>query len=247
MPNDGILTSNSGIKYQLADYTALNAATLKTTNSPITLEFVSAQQAEELYLLSISANGTSKLEVTVNYEDENTDVQTFSIGDWWSASSGQGEAYYGLSRIITKKNGWDFNADDIDERFEFRLFEQTVTADPSKKIVSITLNSKQSGSYPTVLAVSKKGKNESVGVEDTKLKESTVHVYPNPVAANETLYITTDDVQQVSLIALDGTVLIQQPVTKDITEIQMNNISSGMYLLITKGNNGLESVKVIVK
>lgn len=52
---DGILTSNSGIKYQLADYTALNAATLKTTNSPITLEFVSAQQAEELYLLSISA------------------------------------------------------------------------------------------------------------------------------------------------------------------------------------------------
>lgn len=247
LPNDGILTSNSGIKYQLADYTALNAATLKTTNSPITLEFVSAQQAEELYLLSISANGTSKLEVTVNYEDESTDVQTFSIGDWWSASSGQGEAYYGLSRIITKKNGWDFNADDIDERFEFRLFEQTVTADPSKKIVSITLNSKQSGSYPTVLAVSKKGKNESVGVEDTKLKESTVHVYPNPVAANETLYITTDDVQQVSLIALDGTVLIQQPVTKDITEIQMNNISSGMYLLITKGNNGLESVKVIVK
>lgn len=161
MPADGMITSASGALYKVADYAGNNAATLKQAYTTATLEFAEPTQAKQINLLSISANGTSSVEVTINYEDMSSITKTFSISDWWGSAAGDGEAVYGLGRIITDAVDI-YDADEIDHRMEFRLFEQTIETDPTKNIVSVKVGSYRSGSYPTILAVSKLSDPEEV-------------------------------------------------------------------------------------
>lgn len=174
IPADGIITAESGNIFQIADLAADNAVCLKQANAPQTLTFVTPQQASEVQLLSISANGESKLLVTVNYDDGTTAEQTFSIADWFSGRSGQGEALYGLSRVITRKEA-DWKADDKDYRNQFRLFEQTIATNPAKVITSVTLTSTKSGSYPTVIAISRTGHSTATGIVEVKSEELKVN------------------------------------------------------------------------
>ncbi len=165
LPADGVITAASGNIFQISDVKTNNAVCLKQANAPVTLTFATPQQATEVQLLSISANGESKLLVSVNYEDGTTKEETFSIADWWSNNSGQGEALYGLSRVITRREA-DWVADDKDYRNQFRLFEQDITTDVTKVITSITFTSTKSGSYPTVIAISRTGHSVATGIAD---------------------------------------------------------------------------------
>lgn len=249
IPNDGIMTSSSGMKYQFSDFTADNAAVMKTNGATATLEFVSPQLGvEELYLLTISANGASNMEVKANYSDEtSSDAQTFSIGDWWGTSAGNGEAIYGLSRIIRERNGYEFQADDIDNRLQFRLFEQVLPTDDTKEVVSVTVTSKKTGAYPTVFAVSKKGKYVDTGLKGQPTENVALKVYPNPVNPNGILTVEAETNATISLVTLQGALMRQIKAESNVSQLSMANLAAGTYILLVKGENGVKATKVVVR
>ena len=249
IPNDGVVISNSGMKYQFSDFTANNAAIMKTNGATATLEFVSPQLGvEKLYLLTISANGASKMEVKANYSDgTSSEAQTFTVDDWFNTSSGLGEAVYGLSRIIRESSGYEFNADDIDERLQFRLFEQVLPVDDTKSVVSVTVTSKKSGSYPTVFAVSKEGKYVDTGLKEPTTGNVELKVYPNPVNPNGTLTVETEPNATISLITLQGALIRQIKAEGNVSQLSVDNLSAGTYILLVKGENGVKATKVVVR
>lgn len=153
---NGKLTTNSGIEYTI-DPAAKNALVLKTANTAKMLEFTNPANCEELYFIVISAEGASTLRAAVNYEDGTSEpAQQFSVSDWYSGSSGQGEAIYGLDRI-KRGSGNGYSADKFDGRTNFRIFEYTLSADKSKRTKGITFTSMTSGKIPTILGIAKKG------------------------------------------------------------------------------------------
>ena len=249
IPNDGVVISNSGMKYQFSDFTANNAAIMKTNGATATLEFVSPQLGvEKLYLLTISANGASKMEVKANYSDgTSSEAQTFTVDDWFNTSSGLGEAVYGLSRIIRESSGYEFKADDIDERLQFRLFEQVLPVDDTKSVVSVTVTSKKSGSYPTVFAVSKEGKYVDTGLKEQTTGNVELKVYPNPVNPNGTLTVETESNATISLITLQGALIRQIKAEGNVSQLSVDNLSAGTYILLVKGENVVKATKVVVR
>lgn len=222
---------------------------MKTNGATATLEFVSPQLGvEKLYLLTISANGASKMEVKANYSDgTSSEAQTFTVDDWFNTSSGLGEAVYGLSRIIRESSGYEFKADDIDERLQFRLFEQVLPVDDTKSVVSVTVTSKKSGSYPTVFAVSKEGKYVDTGLKEPTTGNVELKVYPNPVNPNGTLTVETEPNATISLITLQGALIRQIKAEGNVSQLSVDNLSAGTYILLVKGENGVKATKVVVR
>ena len=150
---DGILTTGSGNEY-IIDPTKNNSLVLKTANSPRTVEFSEPAYCEDLHFIVISAEGQSTLKAAVTYDDSTSETaQTFTIGDWYSGSSGQGEAIYGLDRI-KHGAGSGYQADQFDGRTNFRIFEFALNADKTKLTKGITFTSTVSGRIPTILGVS---------------------------------------------------------------------------------------------
>ncbi|WP_300301185.1 discoidin domain-containing protein [uncultured Muribaculum sp.] len=154
---DGMITSSTSIPYQLGSYDKPNGMTLSKSESG-TLEFEQPVNAEKLYLLTISADGSGKANVTVNYEDGSKEsVQTIVTTDWY-ASYDNGYAVYGLGRV--NRAGMNF-----DTRNYFLMTEATIEANVSKKAVSVTVDN-TSSNRPTVLAVSMTGINSTSGIDD---------------------------------------------------------------------------------
>lgn len=164
----GIVTTKNGTEFQMGAFDAANALVMKSTYQDYVLTLDEPQNIEELYLLMISANGSSVVKTYATYDDgTNSDTQTFQPADWWSSYQQGTEAVYGLSRIlISAKDG--YKTDEIDSRKQFRLFEFTLPTDKTKKVASITFQSTNYGKYPTVLGVSKKGYNVASGIENVK-------------------------------------------------------------------------------
>ena len=160
---DRKLTTKQGTEFTFADYTQNNALVLKQANQPQTLTLDSPQFIEELYFLTISANGQSTLKVEANYEDgTKSQTGTYQPKDWFGSNDAD-VAYHGLDRIIV--SGRDgFQTDQLDGRKNFRLYAFTLATDRTKKMESITFTSTVSGKYPTVLAISKKGYKVTDGI-----------------------------------------------------------------------------------
>ena len=245
LPVNGAVTSKNGIEYQLADYTQNNAALMKEANSA-TLEFETEQRANSLYFLGISANGTSTVSVTANYTDgTSASVGSITIGDWFGSNEST-VGVYGLGRVGTGITS-EAVADQIDARYQFRLFECPVQVDPTKKVQSVTLN-KVSGGYPAIFAVAKKEVPVGTGIENKiESGKSSLNIYPSPVRNGETLYVESADAKLIQLVTMQGAVLLQTQATENVTELPINGIAQGIYLLIVTGNDGSQTAKVVVK
>ena len=103
-------------------------------------------------------------------------VSTFSPEDWYGASETGKEAQYGLGRII-RAAAANYSADAIDNRYNFCTYEYTMPLDRSKKTKAFVFKSRNSGAYPTILAVSKKGYKGSVsGIENLTTGNGTLIV-----------------------------------------------------------------------
>ena len=247
LPTDGVIISNSGIEYRLSAYDGKNAAVLKFRNASATLQFSTPQKTSKLYLLTISANGESSMSVTVNYTDGTSVSKSVSIEDWFSASSGQGEAVYGLGRIICEDNGSQFKADDIDERLQFRLFENEIETDDNKLISSVTVLNNLSSKYPTVLAVTKDGHDVPEGELDTVFGNIAVRVYPNPVKDQRILNIDGAGNACVELINMQGLVVRKIFVNSESEKITLNDLATGMYLLTISNHTDRITYKICIE
>ena len=122
-----------------------------------------------------------------------------------------------------------------------------VQVDPTKKVQSVTLN-KVSGGYPAIFAVAKKEIPVGTGIENNiESGKSSLNIYPSPVRNGETLYVESADARLIQLVTMQGAVLLQTQATENVTELPINGIAQGIYLLIVTGNDGSQTAKVVVK
>ena len=168
LPADGIVISRQGITYQLANFERNNALKLINSNQTYTLQPEKEVQTDRIYILSISANGKSTLNVKVNYTDGTASTTHFDIADWFSDLPVGDEAVYGLGRVS--------QAGAFDGRAQFRLFENEMTTNKHKKIASITFTNTANGTCPTILGVSVKG-DETTKIDKTTVRKQVKSIY----------------------------------------------------------------------
>lgn len=116
-----------------------------------------------------------------------------------------------------------------------------------KSVVSVTVTSKKSGSYPTVFAVSKEGKYVDTGLKEPTTGNVELKVYPNPVNPNGTLTVETEPNATISLITLQGALIRQIKAEGNVSQLSVDNLSAGTYILLVKGENGVKATKVVVR
>ncbi len=161
---DRTLVSAKGTKFVLAPYDEPNAYVLKKKYEDCTINFATPSYCEELQLLVLSANGNTKVDVRLNYDDGTmTARKTYSVYNWGVSSSSAAKS--GLGRIITKKSV-GHSSDEIDDS-GVNVMEIAVPADINRKVKSIFVEAQEPGRYPTILAVSRTGyKGIQSGIED---------------------------------------------------------------------------------
>ena len=167
----GVITSASGIEYQLGDFAQNNALVMKSSFTVYDVTFDEPQSGAELYLLSLCTNGNGGMTVVPIYEDGTmgTSVNT-TIPDWYG--EGSQAAKSGLSRI-KRETGDGFVADEIDSDANFRLFEQKIELDKDKRVKGLKIRNRVSGKASTLLAVSLKA-DVATGIGQTPAAQQLV-------------------------------------------------------------------------
>ena len=171
--SDGVVNTNKGTQFKMADFASKNALILKELNKQGTLTFVNPEECEEVYLLAISANGMGKVAAQVYYEDgTNENASLLTVFDWYGENATGNEAVFGLSRIMTKST-YQYDIDEIDGRNNFRLYEFTLKTNKSKKVKNILFQKWYGGSgYVTILGVARKGFQDVTGIENIENRPS---------------------------------------------------------------------------
>jgi len=241
----GIVTTTEGTNFQIAAFDANNAAQIRQANSSATLEFAPIAQATEAHVLAICANGSTTMEIVVNYTDDTSSEPTsVALGDWYQGSSA-GTAVYGLDRII--RSAADvYTTDQFDGRLNFCLFEAVAPVNPLKTVKSITCKNAGSG-QPTVFGVTMKYTPAEGGDGINNNTLNGVVVYPNPVANGEVLHVEAVEGATVQFVSLQGVVLMEQTATDNGATLSVNGMSAGTYLLVVKDQTTTTTSKVIVK
>lgn len=170
---DGMIKVSSGHEYQLADFTKKNALKLDMFEGEIDIKFEKPIQVSELFILGISTNGTSRLTAKPIYENNEVGASmSFQIADWFG--NAYGTALSGLGRI---KRGYKdgYNSDQFDTQYNFRLFENIVKADKTKKMIGVRLASGSSAT-PTILGFSAEQTVEEVetGISNITTNGATI-------------------------------------------------------------------------
>lgn len=243
LPIDGKVMTSKGVNYQFAPYSGNNTVMLKESTSVKTLT-TAPFAAQAIYLLGTSANGASTVKAILTYSDgTESSALEVSFSDWYGDASGT--AVSGLDRII-RAAASGYTADQFDGRSSFRMFEGRVAADPAKEITGIKIQRSSSSGYPIIFAVSKETiENINTGISNPT--SQSLKVYPNPVRNGQILSVESTDAESVQLVSLQGSVLYQQNITSSITEIPVNNLAPGIYLVMVKSSNGVSTSKVLIK
>ncbi len=243
LPNDGKVTTSMGVNYQFAPYSGNNAAMLKESTSVKTLT-PNPFTAQAIYLLGTSANGASTVKAILTYSDgTESSASDVSFLDWNGNAAGAAVSGLGRTNVVYSK---DYGIERIDENYSFRMFEGRVAADPTKEITGIKIQRSSSSGYPTIFAVSKETiENINTGISNPA--SQLLKVYPNPVRNGQVLSVESANAESVQLVSLQGSVLHQQNITSNITEIPVSNLAPGIYLVMVKGSNGVSTSKVLVE
>jgi hypothetical protein len=181
---DGIVTSASGIKYQIANFSQNNALKMDNDEDIYDITFSNPINAEEIYLLGVSTGGSTDVNVAPVYngqklsnDDFNDQSQKFEISNWCNESP-NGAAIAGLGRIIPKAIS-GYSDDQIDTKYWINLYELTLQTDKTKKITGLQLQNGWSTCIPTILAISQKGSmaTDVNKVKDDKTILKTIGIY----------------------------------------------------------------------
>lgn len=153
LPNDGEITTINGNKY-FVDYSKLNGLKI-TDNSAHTLTLSDQPNAKALYILGISSNGESTVNVVANYTDgTSSSAATLSMKDWYYGD-GPNVALNNIKRI---QNRVATNDELVFENHNYYPYDVELNTNPSKKIESVTLTRTSGSGASTILAISMYGK-----------------------------------------------------------------------------------------
>lgn len=156
---DHIVKSKNGTEFELADYTKNNAYKLGSVYSYEDINLKEPVNCEEIRLLTISTNGTSKLTIKLKYEDgTDSESKDYDVRDWFNKNASGQDEIGGIGRMMTENS--KYQVDQIDDP-NFMLVELTIPADKSKKVTAVSIMNTAWGKVPTILSVYKKGGNKT--------------------------------------------------------------------------------------
>lgn len=242
LPASREIASATSKPYKMAAYDGFNTLLKKDgTDGILTLD--EPAQMKGYMLLTTSANGVSTVSVKTTYTDESTDIATISIGDWFSDTS-SGSAVYGLSRIIRAASD-NYVADQIDDRYKFRMFENRIATDPEKTVASVTINRTSTGGYPMVFAVTKITKDTGTGVDESQLNET--RIYPNPIKNGTNLQVELPESAEIRIVSAQGSVMLMYQGQAGINAVSIDQFTPGVYFVKVSNENGVKVEKLMIK
>ena len=142
--NDGIYSSANAEYYvNVAGNNALIMKENFVTSGTLTLE--SPAKLQKLYVTGTSADGTSNLNVTVNYSDGTSATPVkFYMPDWVNTS--------GASVVVSGLGRMDLNGN-LSTNNHFSIFEIAISTDATKKVSSVSF-SRTSGTSTAIFSLS---------------------------------------------------------------------------------------------
>lgn len=152
LPIDGIInsvvSSTSGLSYQLGSYNSNNTLRLQNATDNGTLIFATPIQALTVYMLATGGSGACTVDVDVNFTDNTS--QTFSavsISDWYGGSS---YAIQGIGRINISNDNLESGSGTNPRLYQIPL--AISTANQSKSVKSVTVTKVGTGGIPNIFA-----------------------------------------------------------------------------------------------
>lgn len=167
LPQDRQLTTDTdeGIHFRFADYVGSNALNLNNGETGV-LKFENNVKTDSLYILATSGNGTTGIDVTVDYTDgTHSQAQRVEVPDWSDREPDGTEAVSGLGRI-------DGSSPTTGDNSHYALYYFLINSDAEKEIESLTISSEGSG-IANVLGVSRVVKPVASGIANVAAPESS--------------------------------------------------------------------------
>lgn len=75
--------------------------------------------------------------------------------------------------------------------------------------------------------------------------EPEINLFPNPATDETTLYFTTEGVKIITILDLGGKVIRETHTSSGLTNIDLNDLTEGVYLICIKTNDNVYYKKLI--
>ena len=175
-----INSDGSDAIYRLQPYDANNALLLQQSTAEGTLTLASPISTKEVCVLATSANGSSDVDVVINYDDgSKSNEQSLNIPDWYCTSPDGSEGISGLGRI-------ERGSRRVASGYDFALYEFPLPANEKKNVASVTFKFKSwGGTRASIYAL-------SAAKQSSAVKEITTRQ-------------TSDSSLEPAIYSLDGT------------------------------------------
>ncbi|MBN8567447.1 MAG: T9SS type A sorting domain-containing protein, partial [Flavobacteriales bacterium] len=131
----------------------------------------------------------------------------------------------------------------INDSFGDGMFSSAYGFGGYQVLANGTLLSGVSGGNFTSSDTKKFGINTNLGIED--FSKDLVKFYPNP--SNGVITISLPETAKISISDLSGKVVYAASLTEGETTININNLSSGVYLINFAGDTFTKTDKIILK
>lgn len=182
--SDGNFSTTNGITYHV-DPAQNNALVLKPTSKggviTGTLTFDKTYRAKSIYVCGTSADGSTQVNVVVNYSDGTTVSDDITFYNWDSTDDDAVAATVvkDLGRMGSK-HFWNGEAGTIDA-YGFRIFQSSINTDNTKEIQSVTLTRDSGTSSCVVFAVTVSDEDVSgtLGLNNVTTTQKTGRGYYN--------------------------------------------------------------------
>ncbi|MGE4514114.1 MAG: T9SS type A sorting domain-containing protein, partial [Chryseobacterium sp.] len=145
---NSVVSSTSGLSYQMGSYSSNNSLRLEAANDNGTLIFSTPLQAITVYMLATGGSGSCTVDVDVNFTDNTSETFSgVSISDWYGGSS---YAIQGIGRINTSNDNLESGSGTNPRLYQIPL--AISTANQSKSVQSVTVTKVGTGGIPNIFA-----------------------------------------------------------------------------------------------
>ena len=254
LPESGKITSQSGVRYQLAPYNRANAVKSVGKENAI-LSLNKGVKAKKIHILVTAGPGDSPYSTTkaayarVRYTDGTTADHNNGSFFWMRRFNNLNESDQQVTAnpiAIKGIKGYNWNSEALFDS-ECCLAEISINTNPEKEIASVELQGYQNDEWGYILAATAEEVSWIVGIEKSTADNSEIKIYPNPVRKGNSLTVETTDAKTIRLMTLQGVTISNQNINTPITTIQTDNLTTGTYLLIISGKDYTKTMKIIVK
>ena len=165
LPADGsIVSTASGVSYQLNDYAKENILRLATKGSTGTLTLQTPTAMSRLYVVAMSGNGSGSYQLTIRYADGTTGSASHNVSDW-----GEGGGVLAANRMLSTDGS-------VNSYQTWYLYEDSVDIDSSKQVEALTFTSTSElvyGYQPVVSIFALSALTQQVisGIEETRMDD----------------------------------------------------------------------------